>query len=86
MPLRWGALARPRSPTLECHRAPGCTAQVMREAWDLSLEQPFMLLTCDGCAHCGAGVPADKIAAITRQMAEVLASWGITGGEREWTW
>ena len=45
--------------------------------WPLSEEQPFMLLTCDGCGHCGAGVPEAKAASITQQMLDALAGWGI---------
>merc|ERR1711957_820457 len=33
---------------------------VQRAEWPLSLDQPFLLLTCDGCAHCGSGVPSAK--------------------------
>ena len=50
---------------------------VQRRAWALSLEQPFMLLTCDGCGHCGAGVPREKEQAIERQALSYLASWGV---------
>merc|ERR1712217_203567 len=38
--------------------------EVQRAGWPLTLQDPFMLLTCDGCAHCGAGVSEEKIAAI----------------------
>ena len=55
------------------------TAAVQRQAWPLTTEQPFMLLTCDGCGHCGAGVPASKRDAIDEQAAAALAAWGITG-------
>ena len=36
-----------------------------------------VLLTCDGCAHCGAGVPRDKSAALTSQAVAALKGWGI---------
>lgn len=51
--------------------------EVQRTGWSLTLDEPFLYLTCDGCAHCGAGVPADKSAAIAQQKIEALASWGI---------
>jgi len=51
--------------------------EVQRAGWPLSLENPFMLLTCDGCAHCGAGVPATKMAAIDAQILSILKAWGI---------
>lgn len=50
---------------------------VQRTAWLLDEQQPFMLLTCDGCGHCGAGVPEAKAASITQQMLDALAEWGI---------
>ena len=53
-------------------------AAVTRQAWPMSIEQPFMLLTCDGCAHCGAGVPAEKARLITEQIFDALASWGVS--------
>ena len=51
---------------------------VQRAEWPLSLEQPFMLLTCDGCGHCGAGVSEAKTASINAQMVDALRGWGIT--------
>ena len=36
------------------------TSLVTRAAWPLSLYQPFLYLTCDGCAHCGAGLSRDS--------------------------
>ena len=53
------------------------SAAVERLAWPLGVEQPFMMLTCDGCGHCGAGVPPNKSAAITEQAVSYLAGWGI---------
>jgi len=52
-------------------------AEVQRSNWPLSLENPFMLLTCDGCGHCGAGAPSAKIKAINEQILSVLKGWGI---------
>ena len=51
--------------------------QVQRQEWALSLEQPFMLLTCDGCGHCGAGVGVNQSVAIVEQMVSYLTGWGI---------
>ena len=51
---------------------------VTRQNWPLrGAEQPFMLLTCDGCGHCGAGVPAVKREAITQQAVAYLRRWGV---------
>ena len=50
---------------------------VERSLWPLSIDQPFMLLTCDGCGHCGSGVPEKKSASIDEQVISYLASWGI---------
>jgi hypothetical protein len=50
---------------------------VQRKGWALSLDEPFLYLTCDGCAHCGAGVPSEKRSAISNQIIEALSSWGI---------
>lgn len=50
---------------------------VQRAQWLLSEQQPFMLLTCDGCGHCGAGVPSALSESIERQMADALTEWGI---------
>jgi len=52
--------------------------EVQRSQWPLSLDNPFMLLTCDGCGHCGAGVSKEKMSAIHEQILSVLKSWGIT--------
>mmetsp|Transcript_46200 Transcript_46200/g.147643 ORF Transcript_46200/g.147643 Transcript_46200/m.147643 type:complete len:147 (-) Transcript_46200:49-489(-) len=50
-----------------------------RSSWPMLLEtQPFLMLTCDGCGHCGAGVPGARTASIMEQFAAALASWGIT--------
>ena len=46
---------------------------VQRAEWLLDEQQPFMLLTCDGCGHCGAGVPLKKTDAITEQVVSFLA-------------
>lgn len=52
--------------------------EVQRSTWSLSLDKPWMLLTCDDCAHCGAGVSDAKISAIHQQILALLKSWGIT--------
>jgi len=52
-------------------------AAVQRQSWPLTIHQPFMLLTCDGCGHCGSGVPENKTEAIMRQTIAALADWGI---------
>lgn len=52
--------------------------EVQRSTWSLSLDKPWMLLTCDDCAHCGAGVSSAKISAIHQQILGLLKSWGIT--------
>lgn len=57
-------------------------AEVQRSGWPLSFENPFMLLTCDGCGHCGAGAPKSKVIAIHQQTLSLLKSWGITGAIR----
>lgn len=57
-------------------------AVVQRQGWPLTLDQPFMLLTCDGCGHCGAGVDTNKSAAINEQKLSFLARWGI-GSKRD---
>ena len=41
----------------------------VRSATDASL--PFCLTTCDGCGHCGAGVPAKKSACFDKSDAWV---------------
>merc|ERR1712048_952290 len=51
---------------------------VQRQDWDLSLDDPFMYLTCDGCAHCGSGVSSAQSKAISEQIVDALASWGIS--------
>jgi len=53
------------------------TPIVRRQNWPLSLDEPFLYLTCDGCAHCGAGVPSDKLALILEQKLFFLQKWGI---------
>merc|ERR1712157_704360 len=53
---------------------------VERRNWPLTLEQPAMLLTCDGCGHCGSGVPATKVEAIGNQTLALLRDWGISFG------
>lgn len=50
---------------------------VERQTWPLTLETRFMLLTCDGCAHCGSGVPSAKVSSINTQIVEALVGWGI---------
>jgi len=55
------------------------STEVQRANWPLTLDDPFMLLTCDGCAHCGAGVSETKIQAIHLQILDVLKGWGVTG-------
>ena len=52
-------------------------AAVQRASWPLTTQRPFMLLTCDGCGHCGAGVPHNKSIAIEEQMVAALSEWGI---------
>ena len=32
---------------------------------------------CDGCAHCGSGVPRDKAAGIAAQIVDALRGWGV---------
>ena len=53
------------------------TSLVARQAWVLSAEQPFLLLTCDGCGHCGSGAPKAKAEAIERQAVDYLSQWGL---------
>jgi len=43
------------------------TGLVERQRWPLGETQPFMLLTCDGCSHCGEGAPTDKLLGIVKQ-------------------
>ena len=50
---------------------------VQRASMPLTLDQPFMLLTCDGCGHCGSGVPTKQREAIEMQAAAALSLWGI---------
>lgn len=52
-------------------------AAVQRASWPLSLGQPFTLATCDGCAHCGAGAPPERLRAIEEQAAGWLEEWGV---------
>jgi len=51
------------------------TSLVEREKWPLGETQPFMLLTCDGCGHCGAGAPADNLKSIEEQELYYLNRW-----------
>jgi len=51
------------------------TGLVERQKWPLGETQPFMLLTCDGCAHCGMGAPADKLRSIGEQELYYLRRW-----------
>mmetsp|Transcript_14496 Transcript_14496/g.31427 ORF Transcript_14496/g.31427 Transcript_14496/m.31427 type:complete len:482 (+) Transcript_14496:52-1497(+) len=53
------------------------TQVVQRTEWTLTEDEPFMLLTCDGCAHCGAGAPSAKIEAIDQQILSVLGGWDV---------
>jgi len=48
---------------------------VERQSWPLQEKQPFMLLTCDGCGHCGEGAPQDKLAGIANQELWYLKQW-----------
>jgi len=48
---------------------------IERQSWPLQETQPFMLLTCDGCSHCGAGAPADKLTSIANQELWYLRQW-----------
>jgi len=48
---------------------------VERQSWPLQGKQPFMLLTCDGCGHCGEGAPQDKLASIANQELWYLRQW-----------
>jgi len=48
---------------------------VERQSWPLQETQPFMLLTCDGCGHCGAGAPQGKLAGIANQELWYLRQW-----------
>jgi len=51
------------------------TSLVERQSWPLQETQPFMLLTCDGCSHCGEGAPGDKLLGIARQELWYLRQW-----------
>jgi hypothetical protein len=48
---------------------------VERQRWALGDEQPFMLLTCDGCSHCGDGAPQSAIDQINEQVKYYLSRW-----------
>jgi len=48
---------------------------VERQSWPLQETQPFMLLTCDGCSHCGIGAPQSKLAGIANQELWYLRQW-----------
>jgi hypothetical protein len=48
---------------------------VERQSWPLQDTQPFMLLTCDGCGHCGEGAPQGKLAGIANQELWYLKQW-----------
>lgn len=51
------------------------TGIIERQKWALGDEQPFMLLTCDGCSHCGDGAPYSKILQINEQVISYLSRW-----------
>jgi len=51
------------------------TSLVERQSWPLQETQPFMLLTCDGCGHCGGGAPQGKLAGIANQELWYLRQW-----------
>lgn len=48
---------------------------VERQSWPLGESQPFMLLTCDGCGHCGEGADPEKLKGIEKQELEYLRIW-----------
>jgi len=51
---------------------------VARNEWPLTARQPFLYLTCDGCAHCGSGVPRAQLQGVEEQKAAVLREWGVS--------
>jgi len=53
------------------------TSVVQRRQWSLNVDQAFTYLTCDGCGHCGSGVPDDKKQALLEQKLYFLQKWGI---------
>jgi len=55
---------------------------VERQSWPLQEKQPFMLLTCDGCGHCGEGAPQDKLASIANQELWYLRQWLQQGASK----
>merc|ERR1712085_34417 len=50
---------------------------IARQNWPLGETQPWMLLTCDNCGHCGEGAPDKKLLAIEQQELYYLKQWGI---------
>jgi hypothetical protein len=51
---------------------PWHTASVTKE---LSPQLPFIFTTCDGCGHCGSGVPAKTKAKLALQKEKYLKQW-----------
>jgi len=51
------------------------TSLVERQAWPLGETQPFMLLTADGCGHCGEGCPTNNLMSIQEQELYYLKRW-----------
>jgi len=53
-------------------------AIVQRKLWaNAMFDQPYSLITCNGCGHCGAGAPKEIRLELHSQMIAYLGSWGI---------